>query len=786
MTTTPLDIRRPRLLQPGLLPVAPGHERYWLRPAGVTVLELQAGDEITVVNRFGAQFAELTVLGRGTEDFEALGLVGDAPATVLQAMADATIQDPEQVQRVFSVLTPRGLRPDEARAVRLFGDTSPAGDRMTFVAQRMVTIIAGAPSWLMRVDEQNPPSDLVVEVVRQNPEAPREIELPPPLADPVLDVRIDAATALSYEVKEGQYIQIIDVQGRQCSDFLAFDAEQLAEGVERGLDSTATRYFMEKAYPQPGLHDRFYSPDLVPLVEVIRDTVGRHDTFGLACNPKFYADHGYPGHVNCTENFNEQLDPYGVAPSEGWPALNLFFNTMFNEHNICVVDEPWSRPGDYVLMRAGMDLVCASSACPDDIDAANAWVPTDIHMRVYDSERKFSMAISHRVTPDAEPRLTRESGFHPRTSALTQQMTEYRNFWLPEKYDNHGAIEEYWACREKAAVMDLSPLRKFEVLGPDAEALMQYGVTRNIRKLAQNQVVYTAVCNETGGMIDDATVFRLGQDKFRFITGDDYTGRWLRDQATKLGLDRVWIKESTDQLHNIAVQGPLSRDILKDLVWTDKEQPTFMDMTWFRFVIGKLGGRRGTPVIVSRTGYSGELGYEIFCHPKDAVEVWDKVWEAGQPYGLTPLGLDALDILRIESGLVFAGFDFDDQVDPYEAGVGFTVPLKTKEDDFSGREALLNRKANPQRVMVGLELEGNETAEHGDCVHVGRYQVGVITSATRSPILRKNIALCRMAVEHSEVGAEVEVGKLDGRQKRIPATVVPLSFYDPKKLKPRS
>jgi aminomethyltransferase len=234
------------------------------------------------------------------------------------------------------------------------------------------------------------------------------------------------------------------------------------------------------------------------------------------------------------------------------------------------------------------------------------------------------------------------------------------------------------------------------------------------------------------------------------------------------------------------VQGPLSRDILRELVWTPGTQPAFGDLTWFRFTIGRIGDHHGIPVVVSRTGYSGELGYEIWCHPSDGPAVWDAVWEAGSPHGMLPLGLDALDVLRIESGLVFAGYDFDDHVDPFEAGVGFTVPLKTKEDDFVGRDALVARKASPQRRLVGLELAGNEPAHHGDCVHVGRHQVGVVTSATRSPILRKNIALCRLAVEHAEIGTEVEVGKLDGHRKRIPAQVVRFPFYDPDKERPRS
>jgi len=149
------------------------------------------------------------------------------------------------------------------------------------------------------------------------------------------------------------------------------------------------------------------------------------------------------------------------------------------------------------------------------------------------------------------------------------------------------------------------------------------------------------------------------------------------------------------------------------------------------------------------------------------------------------LGLDALDVLRIEAGLVFAGAEFDDQVDPYEAGIGFAVAL-AGDDDFVGKAALERRRASPQRTLVGLELEGNETAAHGDCVHAGRHQVGVVTSGTRSPVLRKNIALCRMAVEYAELGTEVEVGKLDGHQKRIPATVVRFPFYDPDKTRPRS
>jgi aminomethyltransferase len=801
-----VSIERPRLVLPGLIPADPCLERYLVHPGAVTAVELDAGDRLTVIDTEGRQRGELTVLARdGAEDYAPLGTSPDTEASVLRALAAAAADGTpaSSVTPAFSdagtpgasffsaadvigALAGRGLDPPTARAVGLFGEWSPAGETAVFVADRPVTAVVAAPGGLMTVDADNPPSDLVLEVRRTQPRAPREPRLPPPLADPILDLRIDSSTALAYQVEVGQYIQVIDVEGRQCSDFLAFDSQRLDDGVERGLDATTTRNLMGNAYPQPGLSGKFFDQDMRPLVEVVRDTVGRHDTFALACNAKYYEDMGYPGHVNCTDNFNGQLGRFGIAARRGWPALNFFYNTFFSADNQLYFDEPWSRPGDYVLLRATSDLVCASSACPDDIDPANAWNPTDIHVRVYPAERRFSMAIAHRVTPDAEPKLTRETAFQPRWSELTRRTTEYRGYWLPTSFDNHGAVDEYWACREGAVVMDLSPLRKFEVVGPDSEALLQGAVTRNIRKLADGQVVYTAVCHETGGMLDDATVFRLGADRFRFVGGDEHDGIWLRQLAEQRGLDQVWVKHSTDHLHNIAVQGPKSRDLLRDLIWTPPTQPEFGELGWFRFAIARIGGLHGLPLIVSRTGYTGELGYELWCHPNDAVALWDAVWEAGQPHDLTPLGLDALDMLRIESGLIFAGYEFDDQVDPYEAGIGFTVPLKTKEDDFVGRAALERRKASPQRTLVGLELDGNETAGHGDCVHLGRSQVGVITSGTRSPILRKNIALCRMAIEYSEIGTEVEVGKLDGHRKRIPAQVVRFPFYDPDKTRPRS
>ena len=293
------------------------------------------------------------------------------------------------------------------------------------------------------------------------------------------------------------------------------------------------------------------------------------------------------------------------------------------------------------------------------------------------------------------------------------------------------------------------------------------------------------MCYEHGVMIDDGTVFRLGDNNFRWIGGDDASGIWLRQQAEKMGY-KAWVRSSTDQLHNIAVQGPMSRDILKEIIWTAPRQPAIGELEWFRFAVGRIGHFEGVPVVVSRTGYTGELGYEIFCHPKDAVAVYDAVAAAGEKYGLTPMGLAALDMVRIEAGLIFAHYEFDDTTDPFEAGIGFTVPLKSKTDDFIGREALIRRKEHPRHVMVGLDIDSGDPASHGDGLYIGRAQVGVVTSSTRSPILKKTIALARVEAMYATPGTQLEIGKLDGHQKRLPATVVTLSHYDPQKTPPRS
>jgi aminomethyltransferase len=779
-----LKPRASRILRPGERALPPNIERFLVPASGSRVVDVKAGDEIHLRDVEGGQIVEVAFCDKqGRFDLSGLGMKADGSGEGLKAML---VHNTDDARRMRSGFARRNIDLARANTHSLFGAGSRAGNTAEFTARNDGTVIIAVPAGEMLPGEHDTATEIELRILRASPKV-KIIgdDLPEPLADPLQDIRIQAATARSFVVKAGEFIQIIDVSGRQMTDFQCFSARKLDKGIENALDATVTRTLTGRAYPVPGLPSKAFARDFEPMIEVVQDTCGRHDAFATACNARFYDDMGYPGHANCTENFNFALDPFGIAKRKGWEALNFFYNTRMDHANVMVSDEAWSRAGDYVLVKALTDLVCVSSSCPDDIDPGNGWNPTDIHVRVYGADQKFSRAVATRMTPEADPVMTQETAFHPRFSAMTRNYAEYRGYWLPGRFNNAGPIEEYWACRERAVVMDLSPLRKFEVTGPDAEALLQYCCTRDIRRLATGQVVYTAMCYENGGMIDDGTVFRLGQNLFRWIGGDDCSGIWMREQAEKMGY-KAWVRSSTNQMHNIAVQGPASRDVLQEVVWTSPTQPSISELEWFRFAVGRIGHVEGAPIVVSRTGYTGELGYEIFCHPKHALEVFDAVWAAGQKHGLKPMGLEALDMVRIEAGLVFANYEFTSETDPFEAGIGFTVPLKTKTDDFIGKAALIERKAHPRRKLVGLEIDSNETVGHGDGVHIGRAQVGVVTSGCRSPILKANIALARLDALNSEIGTDVEIGKGDGHAKRLPAKIVRFAHYDPEKTRPRS
>ncbi|GAB4376850.1 MAG: DUF1989 domain-containing protein [Elainellaceae cyanobacterium] len=605
-------------------------------------------------------------------------------------------------------------------------------------------------------------------------------DLPPPLGQVVAEYRIPAATAIAYSVKAGQYIQIIDVEGAQCSDFLAF----MAPDYQQELDGTVTRTLNGMAMPQAGLHGKYFSQTMQPLVEVIQDTCGRHDSFLLACTNRYYEDAGYPGHPSCSDNFNQVLQPYGIAPRPGWAAINFFYNTSVDCHGTIIGDESWSRSGDYVLLKAHQDLLCASSACPDDIDPTNGWEPTPIHIRIYDANENFSRAIGRRVAADLPLRLTQDSAFTAQIRQLTDSIVEYNGFWVPHCFANQGDHAEYWALRERAALMDLSALRKFEVRGKDAFALLQYSFSRNLEKLKVGQSGYGCLLNPHGGMIDDGIVFCLSDRHYRYVGNCDTDGLWLQKLAQQQGW-QVEVEAASDRLHNLALQGPLSRQVLHPLVElaTDSPFSSLEELPYFHWADVTVAG---IPVLLSRTGYTGELGYELFVHPAQGAQLWQALMQAGQPFRLLPIGMQALNRARIEAGLLAAGYEFDDLISPYQAGIGWAVSLK--KPDLIGKSALQHLKVHPPKVAVGLVLDGNEVAAHGQFVYpVGeRWRVGMITSATFSPILNRSIALAQIVPEYAAIGTVLEVGVVDGMKRRIRAEVGPLAAYDPTKSRVRS
>jgi aminomethyltransferase len=679
--------QRPKIVAPGTASLDPGVERYIVKGGGSGVFALERDDWLELSVMDAGQTVEIAVFGEsGKSDLAALGLKGRGKPDGIKAILAG---DSEDAARVRFGLFRRDLDIGRAHVARLFGPDIAAGEIASLQCERPAVAVIAAPGGPMTVWDQDPPGDVLVFIRRARPPAPGLLRLPEPLAEPRLDLTINIASAISFDVHEGEYIQIIDVAGRQCSDFLAFHRKSLDKGRVLGIDSTTTRTMLGIAYPRPGLHSKFFDNDQNALVEVIQDTVGRHDTFGLACTKRFYEDMGYFGHVSCSENLNAAMAPSGIQSMRGWPAINLFFNTNVDANNNIWFDEPWSRPGDYVLMRALSDLVCGATSCPDDIDPANGWNLTEIQVRVYPKTANFKRAIGYRMSADAPLQLTRETGFHPRTSELTRSFTEYRGFWLPTCFSKNGPIDEYWACRERVVVMDLSPLRKLEINGPDAESFLNRIFTRDIRKLAVGQIFYTPLCYEHGGMIDDGTLFRMSDTNFRWIGGDDASILWIKEQAAKSGA-KVLLKTASDQIHNVAVQGPKSRDTLRETIWTAPGRPTLDELGVFRFTVGRIGGYEGIPIVLSRTGYTGELGYEVFCHPKDAPAVWDAIMAAGEKHGIAPMGFTALDMVRIEAGLVFGGHDFDSTTDPLEAGISFTVPSK-KEDDYIGKAAVAEK-----------------------------------------------------------------------------------------------
>ncbi len=340
-------------------------------------------------------------------------------------------------------------------------------------------------------------------------------------------------------------------------------------------------------------------------------------------------------------------------------------------------------------------------------------------------------------------------------------------------------VAEHNATRTACSLWDESPLRKWDLRGRDAVALTDALFTNDMAGLEVGQVRYGALCDEQGKMIMDGTVFRLADDHCMSITSYDSDLAWFEQVASDRGLE-VQIEDHTPQMPHLQIQGPNARKVLGPIT----EGVDVDALRYFRFVHEgvRVGG---VPAWVSRTGYSGELGFEVYCSVDDAPELWDAVVRAGQPHGLRPIGLSAIEILRIESGLLFPDIDyFPRQTDPYEVRLDNVIKLD-KAGDFVGRDALraIAAQGTP-RLLTTLRIEGDQLPEYGAAVTSDGREVGVVRSPCQSPTFDMQvIGMTTLERDLVHDGQRVEVTVGDGV---VGATVAPFPIYDTQKRRPRS
>ncbi|WP_160721641.1 glycine cleavage system aminomethyltransferase GcvT [Bacillus sp. USDA818B3_A] len=327
--------------------------------------------------------------------------------------------------------------------------------------------------------------------------------------------------------------------------------------------------------------------------------------------------------------------------------------------------------------------------------------------------------------------------------------------------------EEHEAVRTRAGLFDVSHMGEIEVRGADSLNFLQKMMTNDITKINTGAAQYTAMCYENGGTVDDLLVYKITDLHYLLVVNasnieKDYN--WLKEHAEgDVILDNL--SEKTAQL---AIQGPLAEKVLQKL----SGETVLGQLGFFKFQ--KEVNLDGKKALVSRTGYTGEDGFEIYCEASDAVDLWKAILDAGKEMGVLPCGLGARDTLRFESVLALYGQELSPDISPLEAGIGFAVKL-TKEADFIGKEALRKQKENGlTRKIVGIEMIDRGIPRHGYPVYKGTEQIGEITTGTQSPTLKKNIGLALIRTEFTGLDSEVEV---EIRGKRLRAAVVPIPFY---------
>ena len=392
--------------------------------------------------------------------------------------------------------------------------------------------------------------------------------------------------------------------------------------------------------------------------------------------------------------------------------------------------------------------------------------------------------------------MLKTTPFHARTSALclSHAWRRWAGYVVASVYElNHE--REYHAIRSSAALFDISPLYKYAVTGRDAALLLDRVATRNVQNSGLGQVLYTCFCDHRGKVLDDGTIARLGPGEFR-MTSADPNLRWLQDNS--LGLD-VQVEDVSERIASLALQGPSSRAILQSIADAD-----LAALRYFRMTQCSLAG---VEVSISRTGYTGDLGYEVWLDAADAVRVWDALIEAGTPYGIVPAGMLALDVARIEAGLMLLDVDYvsarkaliaGQTSTPYELDLAWTVDLTKPQ--FVGRDALARAQAKgAEWKFVGIEVDWDSlealyldvglapqlpsTAWRTSVpIYHDDEQAGYATSGGWSPLLKKYIALAHLKSEYAEVGRALEIEiTVEHHRRRALARVAKKPFFDPER-----
>jgi len=394
--------------------------------------------------------------------------------------------------------------------------------------------------------------------------------------------------------------------------------------------------------------------------------------------------------------------------------------------------------------------------------------------------------------------MLKTSPFHSRTAPLVRAQTwrRWAGFQMASSYDPHPG-REYAAIRSAAALFDVSPLHKYRITGRDAARLLDRMVTRDIAKLKVGQIYYTPWCDAAGKVIDDGTVSRLDDSTYR-LTSADSSLRWLHLSARGM---EVSIEDMSERLGALALQGPLSRAILAQVTPADLES-----LGYFRLVETTL---RGIPVTISRTGYTGDLGYELWVEATRAVELWDALIEAGDPYGIVPAGVWALDLARIEAGLIMLDVDYfsshhalteERKSSPFEINLGWAV--SRGKGAYTGRRALEAERARGAKWgFTGLEVDWESFArlfaEHhlppqipevawraSAPVYRNDEQIGYATSGCWSSLLKTSLALAHLKAPHLAPGTKVKIEvTVEHKRRMADAVVRKLPFYDPERKK---